>query len=302
MTVDAGARVPTDTVHCSAVTPGFFATLGAPLLSGRDFTAQDRTEQPVHLNAGRTPPYRSVIINESFARKYFPGGNAVGARLGMGNEVDTPVNIEIVGVVKTFHYRSPRLDDMQAYFPALEGSLLGGVIYVRTHSRSELVYPALRSVVHHLDPGVPVAGLETIDDALDRLFVTERFLATLAAAFAGLATLLAVIGLYGVMSFVVTRRTREIGIRLALGASPASAVRLVVRETAALVAAGLAIGLPAVWALGRLVESQLFGIKPMDAVTLVAASALVATVALLASALPALRASTVSPTEALRAE
>jgi ABC-type antimicrobial peptide transport system permease subunit len=139
-------------------------------------------------------------------------------------------------------------------------------------------------------------------DQLDQVLVTERMLATLATAFAALAILLAAIGLYGVMAFVVTRRRREIGIRLALGAMPGAAVRLIVRETAILVVLGLTVALPVTWALGRLVESQLFGVRAMDGLTISLAAALVASVAFVASALPARRASAVSPTEALRAE
>ena len=147
-----------------------------------------------------------------------------------------------------------------------------------------------------------MTGLRTVDDQLDRTLVNERLLAILSSVFASLATLLAVVGLYGVMSFVVSRRTREIGIRLALGASRGRTVWLVLRDTASMVAAGLAIALPAVWGLGRLIQSQLFGVAAMDGLTIAAAAALVALVALAASAITAHRAISVSPVEALRCE
>jgi ABC-type antimicrobial peptide transport system permease subunit len=148
----------------------------------------------------------------------------------------------------------------------------------------------------------PVTGLRTVDDQLDRALVNERLLATLASSFAALAILLAVVGLYGVMSFVVSRRTREIGIRVALGASRGAATWLVLRDAALMVAAGLAIALPAVWGLGRLIENQLYGVRPMDASTIAAAAVLIAVVALGASFVPVRRATAISPMDALRYE
>jgi ABC-type antimicrobial peptide transport system permease subunit len=145
--------------------------------------------------------------------------------------------------------------------------------------------------------------MAALDDYIDRrTLLNERLMASLASAFAGLAVLLAVMGLYGVMSFVVTRRTREIGIRQALGAPRGAAIGLVLRDAVIMVCAGLAVALPSVWALGRLIESQLFGVRPMDAATFAAASALMTLVALVASALPARRATAVTPLEALRYE
>jgi ABC-type antimicrobial peptide transport system permease subunit len=149
---------------------------------------------------------------------------------------------------------------------------------------------------------LPYDGMQTIDDQLDRALQNERLLAILAAAFAGLAVLLAVVGLYGVTSFVVTRRTREIGIRMALGATRGAALWLVVRDTAAMVLAAVAIAVPAAWALGRLVESQLFGVRAMDGATFAAAALLVAGAAVAATAVPARRATSVNPVEALRYE
>jgi ABC-type antimicrobial peptide transport system permease subunit len=145
--------------------------------------------------------------------------------------------------------------------------------------------------------------MSTLDEHINRrTLLNERLLASLASAFAALAVLLAVVGLYGLMSFLVSRRTREIGIRLALGAPRGAAVWLMLRDAGVMVLAGLAIGLPMVWVLGRLIENQLFGVRPMDAATIGAASVLVAAVALGASALPARRATAVTPMEALRYE
>jgi hypothetical protein len=237
-------------------------------------------------------------VNEKFVSRYLPGRNPLGARLGLGTNADTKADMEIVGVVKTFHYRGLRSAEEQAFFPAFAG----GAYYVRTRTHSRAAFGSIRAAVRKVDPALTVEGLRTIDDQLDRVLLTERMLATLASAFAVLATVLVVIGLYGVMSFVVTRRTREIGIRIALGASRGGAVLLVLRDAGLLIVGGLALAIPAVWSLARIVESQLFGVRPLDGATIAAAVGLVTLVALAASALPAHRASVISPTEALRAE
>ena len=173
---------------------------------------------------------------------------------------------------------------------------------MRTRTSSAAAFGSIRAKVQGIGPGLAIEELRTIDDQLDRALANERLLAILATAFALLAVLLAVVGLYGVTSFVVARRTREIGIRMALGATQRAALWLVVSETARLVAAGVLIALPAVWGLGRLVESQLFGVTATDAATLAAAAALVGCAALLAAAAPARRATAVSPVDALRHE
>jgi ABC-type antimicrobial peptide transport system permease subunit len=147
---------------------------------------------------------------------------------------------------------------------------------------------------------LPITSFRTLDEQVNRSLNTERLLATLSGAFGALALLLSLVGLYGVMSFVVTQRTREIGIRLALGATEGSAIWLVLRDAIAMITAGMAIALPCAGALGRLVESQLFGVKPTDPLTIAAATLLLATAALGAALIPAYRASTVNPVDALR--
>jgi len=296
MTIESPGRSTTeDTVHCNAISPGFFTTLGASIAAGRDFDDRDATDATVGPLVGG---FRSAIVNEKFVSRYLPGRNPLGARLGLGTNADTKVDMEIVGVVKTFHYRGLRSAEEQAFFPAFAG----GTYYLRTRTHSPAAFGSIRAAVRKVDPALTVEGLRTIDDQLDRVLLTERMLATLASAFAVLATVLVVIGLYGVMSFVVTQRTREIGIRIALGASRGGAVLLVLRDAGLLIVGGLAIAIPAVWSLARIVESQLFGVRPLDGATIAAAVGLVILVALAASALPAHRASTVNPTEALRAE
>jgi predicted permease len=297
MTIAGPTRITTETFHRTAVSPDLFRALGVPIVAGRGFDARDQREEDVPGN-----DFRVAIINERAAREYFPGRSPIGARIAVGTNLDTPVDIEIVGVVKTFHYRGVREAERQVYFPAWEGSVRHASFFVRTGAPAAVAEAAIRAAVRGVDPTLPLSELRTVDQQVERVLVTERMLATLATAFAALALLLAVIGLYGVMSFVVTRRTREIGIRMALGALPRAAVTTVLRETAWLVLVGLGLALPAVWALGRVIESQLHGVRPLDAATLAAAAALMALVALVASALPARRASAVAPTEALRAE
>jgi predicted lysophospholipase L1 biosynthesis ABC-type transport system permease subunit len=245
---------------------------------------------------------RSAIVNEEFVRKYLKGAEPLGARIGIGARPDTETDIEIVGVVTTFQDRGLRETEPQIFFPLWELPSGGGVFYLRTRSSSQTAAGAIRAAVRDVDAGLTIMSLRTIDAQLDRMLMTERLLAALAAAFAVIATLLAVIGLYGVLSFSAARRTKEIGIRLALGAPRWSAGGLIVREAAMLAALGLAIALPASWALGRFIESQLFGVRPMDAATIAAAAAVLVLVGLAASAIPARKAGAVNPLDALRAE
>ncbi len=302
MTVEADRRfVIEDGVHCSGVGPGFFETLGAALVAGRAFDERD-AHPPAAGEKDRE--FRTAIVNEKFANRYFPGKSPIGARLAFGVAPNAVAKMEIVGVVKSFSYRARGLREVedQAYFPFFEMTVRGGVIYARTRASSAASFASIRAAVSHIDPSLPVGSLRTLDDQLDRALANERLLALLASAFGLLAVLLAVVGLYGVTAFVVARRTREIGIRMALGATSGAALRLVVRDAATLVAAGVLVALPVVWGLGRLVDSQLFGVGATDAAPFAGAAALVAAAALAAAALPARRASRVSPVEALRAD
>jgi len=243
-------------------------------------------------------------VNQRFARRHFPGRSPIGARLAFGAAPNVVPTIEIVGVVKDFSYRARGLRDVeeQVFFPFLEMEPRSGVVYARTRAASGAAFAAIRAAVARIGPAVPVSGLRTLDDQLDRALANERLLALLASGFALLAVLLAVIGLYGVTAFVVARRTREIGIRMALGATRAAVLRLVAKDAAAMVALGVAVALPVVFGLGRLVGSLLYRVGAMDLATFAGAAALVAASALAAAALPARRAARVDPVEALRAD
>jgi predicted permease len=283
MTIQADRRITTDRdVNLNSVTPGFFATLGITLVAGRAF--DERDTRP----AGETGA-RSAIVNEAFVKRYLAGR-------------DPLPTIEIVGVVADFSYRGIREHSEQAYFPLLEGRDAGGHFFVKVRGTPEQAAQSIRSIVHRADPALPITYLRTVREQVNRSLNTERILAVLSGSFGALALLLSLVGLYGVMSFVVAQRTREIGIRIALGARASDAVWLVLWDAILMIAAGTAVALPCVHVLGRLIESQLFGVTARDPVTIAVTTLVLGAAALGAALIPAYRASTVNPTDALRAE
>jgi predicted permease len=277
------------------VSPDYFAALGIPLLAGRAITEQD--DAPLK--------YTVAVINESFAREYFPGRDPLGQRFGLVNDMQTATpDIEVIGVIPDKKYRDLReTPPPQAYFPYYEDIKFRGMsIYLRTRADPRLLEDALRERMRQFDPKVPVVELATVNEQIGFSLRTERLVASLSAVFGGVATLLAVIGLYGVMAYAVTRRTREIGIRMALGALRSNVIAMVMREVFVLIGAGLAAGMGLALALADLVRSQIYGLSARDPFTF-AGSAIVLTVAAgLAGLIPALRASSVDPTTALRQE
>jgi predicted permease len=294
MTILADKRISTDRdVNLNAVTPGFFPTMGIRIIAGRNFDERD-----AHA-PGETGP---AIVNEAFVKRYLGGRSPLGVRICEGSGPNAKPNIEIVGVMSNFSYRGLREESEQVYFPFFEGEGAGGTFYVRVRGTPESSFPLLRAIVHGADPALPMTDLRTLDQQLTRSLNTEHMLATLSGGFSTLAMLLSLVGLYGVMSFVVTQRTREIGIRLALGAMRWSAIWLVLRDALAMILSGIAIGLPFVWALGRLVESQLYDIKPFDPAVIAVTILLLCSAGLGAAIIPAHRASGVNPTDALRVE
>ena len=224
--------------------------------------------------------------------------------MGFGGDPGTKTDIEIVGVVGDTKYenmREPVPDEF--YVPWIQQEWVGNMtIYARTEAAPVSFFSTLRRAVREVEASVPMYEMRTLDQQVEISLVTERLLATLSSVFGILATLLAAIGLYGVMAFMVARRTREIGIRMALGATGGSVVWLVMREVLFLSGTGLAIGLASAFGLTRLVEAQLFGVKPTDFITLIAAALGIATVAMLAGYLPARRATAIDPMQALRFE
>src|SRR5258708_18209947 len=212
----------------------------------------------------------TVMINEKFAKKYFAGRHPIGLHLGFGTDPGTPTDMEVIGVVKDFKYTNLR-DEIpeQAYVPYLGDRFLTGMtIYIRTTADPNQLMSTVRSTVRGMDPNVPVYAMRTTEVTINESLSTERMIASLSAVFGFLATLLAVIGLYGVMAYTVAQRTREVGIRITLGAARGTVIWLVMREVLLLVAIGVAAGVTASLALTRVVQSQLFGLTPHDPLTL----------------------------------
>jgi len=291
----ARQRIITEDIGMNAVDPGFFEALGTPVIQGRNFNERDS------YSAGGGP-LRSAIVNEQFVKQYLADGDPIGTRVGIGDRPDTRAAAQIVGVVKSFHDFGLRQPEAEIFFPFWEDGPAGATFYVRSRSSAEAAALSIRAAIRRAAPTLTLDSLRTVDDQLDRLLIGERMLAQLAGVFAVLATLLAMIGLYGVLSFSAASRTKEMGIRLALGAPRRAAGGLIIREAAALAGAGMAIAMPVSWALGRLVENQLYGVRPMDAVTILGAGAILAFVCLAASAAPARRVGALDPLEILRGE
>ncbi len=296
MTIEVDEPIVTDHSHpMNAVSAGFFESLGTPMVAGRSFDERDHFEELGW-------DLRSVIVNQAFVERYLSNVDPIGARLAIGNGPDLVPEIQIIGVVQSFRDTQIRETRPQAFFSLWETGFTQGTFYVRTRTSSTAAARSIRTAIARVDPSVTVLSLRTLDDQLDRMLSNERMLATLAGAFAVLATLLAMIGLYAVLSFSAERRTKEMGIRLALGAQRWAAGGLIVREAVTLAAVGLVIALPAVYALGRLVESQLFGVEPLDLPTFASAVGALVVVCLVASVFPARKVGTMDPLVALRSE
>jgi putative ABC transport system permease protein len=276
------------------ITPAYFSTIHQPLLAGREFTPADTKGQP-----------EVAVINLAFAKRFFgTPQNAIGRQLMEGASNKENYNIAIVGVVGDIHHTDLRTPLGPAvYQPYLQQKHQGDVtVYVQTSPPPSALEGAIRQTIHHLDPTLVVDGLRTMDAQIDRSASDERALAFLAVGFAGLALLLASVGLYGVLAYSAEQRTREIGVRLALGSSRSTIVMLVVREMALIAAVAVAVALPSLVAVARLFRTQLFGVTTFDPLTLIGAVTLTVIMLLLAAALPARRAAGVEPMQALRTE
>jgi ABC-type antimicrobial peptide transport system permease subunit len=245
-----------------------------------------------------------VELGETFARRYFPDGDAVGRHIGRGNDPDTELDTEIVGVVADAMNGNMRQEIPRQVFLPYEQAGVGTsvVFYARTTTDATALIPSIRSSMRDIDSNVPLYGIRTLDEQVDRSLTTERMISSLSSAFGLLATLLAVIGLYGVMSFSVARRAREIAIRMAFGAPAGNVVRMVMREVGLLVGLGIAIAIPSYLGLSSLIGSQLYGISTGDIPSVAGAVVLLGFVALLAGFLPARRAATIDPMRVLRSE
>jgi predicted permease len=276
------------------VTADYFATLRHPLLVGREFTVGDAAGQ------------QSVaVVNLALAKKYYGSAqNAVGRLISEGRGNDIKFDTTIVGVVGDSRHTDLRTPLKPAvYRPYAQQKHPGGVeVYVRTVQAPESIEPAIRLAIHQMDPTLVVDGLRTMQEQVDRAASDERALALLAIGFSALALLLAAVGLYGVLAYSTAQRTREIGVRLALGSRRIDVVFLVVREMTLIAAVATAVALPSVVALSHYFSSQLYGVTNFDPLTLSAAALLTALMVAVASALPARRAAAIEPMQALRTE
>ena len=282
----------TDTTSAlNEVSPGYFRTLGIPLLSGREFARADAAGAP-----------KVVIVNEQFAKKFNLGRNAVGRRKSRGSAKG--LDLEIVGLVKDAKYSQvKRPVPPQFFLPYRQDDRLGYLtFYARTSLPPEQILGVIPKIVSTLDPNLPVEQLRTFAQQVRENVFLDRFISVLSAAFAGLATLLAAVGLYGVLAYTVAQRTREIGLRMALGAAPDRVRRMVLRQVGLMTLVGGAIGLAAAAGLSRYAESLLFELTGYDPAAYAGAALLLAVVALGAGFIPALRASRIDPMHALRYE
>jgi len=281
------------------VAPDYFKTMHMALVAGREFDERDAAGAPL-----------VAIVNESFANFFWPNQNAIGRRFGFRIQ-NNPGAMEIVGIVKDSLYADMRQGTTEenetprfAYTPFQQSAELNEMtVYVRTSgTNADAIPEQLRQAVRRADPAMPVFDMQSMEQTVDEALFNERMLALLSGSFGLLATALAAIGLYGVMSYTVSRRTREIGIRIALGAERVTVVWLVLREVAFLTAVGIALGVPSALGLSRLVRSQLFGIEPTDPLTITIAATTLTIVGLLAGYVPARRAASVQPVLALKYE
>jgi predicted permease len=276
----------------NAVTPGYFDALGIPIRMGRDFSWSD-------WGGSR----KLCLVNEALVEDYFDGRHPIGRQLGQGRAV-TP-DTEIIGVFANSRYHDLRGEIPRQTFVNLNSRIrnVGSVtVYARIQGDPRNVMPLLRERVRRVDANLVVFDMRMMDEQLNMRLANERMLSFLSGAFALLATILAIVGLHGVLAFVVTRRTREIGIRIALGARQGAVVRLVMREMLAVILLGTVAGTAAAYLCGSYVESQLFGVKASDWPVFTMSIAVLLAVALLASFAPAWRASQISPVRALRYE
>ena len=274
----------------NSISPGYFETMGIRMLDGRDFTRLDAKQEAT-----------VAIVNQKFAQHFFKNESPVGRHVGFGVGPQAKLTIEIIGVVADSLYEGPREGVRRQVFIPNWG-LSSVTFYVRTTTPSAAAFNLVRDEVRRLDASMPVYSIKTVQGQLDERLLTDRLIAMLSAGFGLLATLLASIGLYGVMAFVVARRRKELGLRLALGAEPSEVVWIVMKEVLILAAVGFVVGIPTAFALGRFVSSQLYGIQPHDPMIGVVTIVFLVAVSLAAGLIPARRASRIDPLLALRYE
>ncbi len=276
----------------NAVGVGYFKTMGIPLIAGREFMESDADGAP-----------KVAIVNEQFARKFNLGRDAVGKRMGQNTGGQTQLDIEIVGLVQNAKYAGVKQQIPPQFFMPYrqEGPGLSS-FYVRGAMEPEKLLSIVRPVVAKIDSNIPVENLRTMDQTINDNIAPDRIVTILSAAFAFVATLLASVGLYGVLAYTVVQRTRELGVRMALGAAPGDVRRMVLRQVGLMTVVGCVAGLAAAIGFGQLAQSLLFEIKGYDPVVLAVSAVLMVLVSIGAGFVPAHRASKLDPMRALRYE
>ena len=276
----------------NAIGPRHFSNMGIPLLNGREFTRADVAGSP-----------KVAIINETMAKTFFPNGDALGRRMKFGGG-SGPLDMEIVAVVKDSHHSGVKEEPKPfVYIPYAQEKNVGALTYyVRTSQDPTALAAAVRSIVSELDSSLPIDSVRSFQDQINRQLASDWLIASLAEIFGALAALLAAIGIYGLLAYAVTQRTREIGVRMALGADTGKVGRMILNDVSRLVGMGVLLGLPLAYGLSRLVNSMLYGVKAFEFLTVGSALLVMVFVALAAAYLPARRATHVDPLVALRYE
>ena len=280
---------PKQQVDFNAVSPGYFETVGVPITRGREFNSRDVEGSPA-----------VAVINEKFAARFWPGENPIGKSFDLTRPPRTVTTVGITTDTKFRSYRdTPR---PEFYLPLAQHYLPQATLEIRTAIPASQLAGAIRKQIQTLDPSMPLTDIRTMQARLDDSLSQERLLAGLASGMGTLALVLAAVGIYGVLSFTVSKRRREIGVRMALGARPFEIAGLVIRESAALTVTGLAIGAVGAFVLARLVSKLLYGVEPGDPASFAVAAAVLAAVGVVAAAVPAYRAAAVDPASTLRSE
>jgi predicted permease len=283
-----GSTVAVDTGEVE-VSPAYFQLFRIPLIAGRLFTENDRVGNPP-----------VVVLSELAAQRFFPGVNPIGRHMDFPQS--RQVQAEVIGVVGNVKYRLPEAADRPVVYASLRQSPRGGNLLVRSGRDARGLIPEMRSQIHALDPEARIYDLQTMDDIIASGTWRARLAAGLLGFLAALSLTLAAVGIYGVFSYSVAARTRDIGVRLAIGATPASVLSMILRQGTALAATALLLGIPAAILLARSLSSQLYGISPADALAYTSVALLLMAVVLLACYIPARRATRIDPVEALRHE
>jgi len=281
-------------VSFNIVGNGFFSAMGIPLIAGRTFNSEDRRNSP-----------KVAVINQTMARRFFPNRSPIGQRFAIGETPDHPADIEVIGVVKDARYftlNEGRM--MEAYFPCTQnpGFLSNFVVRYAPNANPQEIISPVRHAIAAINPNILVDNVSSLEEQVDRTLARQSLIAQLSAFFAALAVLLACVGIYGLLSYSVARRTGELGIRLALGAPMSRLLWTVLRESLILLALGLAIGLPVALTFTRILKSLLYELSPLDPVSIAIATGAIAVMTLAAAWFPARRATRINPSQALRAE